>query len=1258
MLKRVGRTDDMVKKHKKYFIKDESLTSVDNDYFRHQDIADNMRRIIDNTEAPFNIAIIGKWGLGKSSLINLVLDPMKNDKDNYIVQEINAWKYEKDEIGKAFLKQLWQGISGKRLSSYSLLDKEHSRMIQEATKKDNESIDKKTIRYYGYTVISLLKTSVPVLFVTIILYAIYTFINLWYFKREEDSVLIYIFLTYCKNMGTLFFIPLLIWLGKLYMDNYNTEKHKKIEINYPLESKDDYEIYLEDKMKSILANKPNIKIITVIDDLDRLSANKITEALDTLKIFMNFKQCVFIVPFDDEIIKRVLDKKKYEGLAAEEEFVIQSELILDKLFQYKIYLPQLIKGDIKSYAVSICNKECGDFIDEYVDKKLLERILRNILIHSAVNTPRQVKKIVNIFVNNVMIARAREKAGKVELGFSTTEQGLKLLAKLSVLQADFNAFYDLLFEDSYVIDDIITGHRKSYIPNRLLENYFICTKTSCKIKKQYLPLLNFLINTEKYSNHLLLSYLYMAQDEISVMTGDKKQQELIAAVESSNFTTAMDLLEESPVLTKALINFIRYSEDHASLNNALIAGISVIDRDYVVKEYAEQLVDAVNERLPVIIKEGAGMAPERINWDNIILALQYAEQTENFVELIRTNLNCAMSKSDYNDFEYMITTLLRNTDILENDMKDKLADKIRQYIDYAETDIHTIIIWKDSVAQDEVKTYFGTEYFERICKEIIDNNNFTEPVITAFKESFALYNTTDNINESITMFEGAFAYPALHECLYDLLNQNSIAAAINSDIACDITKKLIAIASDKCTESTYELLTLLSYEIEKGDAPVYDTFFAANLKNLQLADMVISFSTYNSLSLLPKTIHSLIETGLNAEGYESGISSLLDLFSDEQAKAFWTAFKSYFNFSANKDYEIGLTICKQLYEKKVYVNSLLSIFKDVIIVTLPSRYDQANYFDMAAKAAIILYDDIDESLADKFAAAIAAALPLHTDESVRLLRMICKKNSEAAFVGYIEKVLTKVNEDNFKDVYSMIKTNKNRFSKENNNLTVLINFYLDNVKNTKQPMQLLQDLDSSFKSIPSESLKKMIADILEYDLNITETEPFVTKILNCLDEATALKIILDTLKTEQVASDQAYDLFKNAAVIKGEYLNDPELISAYSAENLLALCKLLSVDAKAMNQQAYFNMLERIILKEQRAVINDDAMYCLQKLPDHIIKENKKEITKLSQTIFSNTTSDKLKKTVVDYVKLHKMIRSFKALLNDAEVKKFAELMK
>ena len=49
-------------------MQDNELQSRDEDFFRHDDLAINIRRFLEGNDAPYNIAIIGKWGLGQSQV--------------------------------------------------------------------------------------------------------------------------------------------------------------------------------------------------------------------------------------------------------------------------------------------------------------------------------------------------------------------------------------------------------------------------------------------------------------------------------------------------------------------------------------------------------------------------------------------------------------------------------------------------------------------------------------------------------------------------------------------------------------------------------------------------------------------------------------------------------------------------------------------------------------------------------------------------------------------------------------------------------------------------------------------------------------------------------------------------------------------------------------------------------------------------------------------------------------------------------------
>ena len=222
---------------KKYFVKDEALHGIDNDQFHYADISKVLKEIIDTNAPPFNIAIIGKWGLGKSSLINLVTNKYKKSPEKYCIQEINAWKYEKESLRKVFLKQLWQGLNKRKFHSFEVIRQEILDIIMEELVDD--STGSKKIKWQS--IISSFAKSFPVLAII----AAFTFGAFICYKYVQFHIVdsptfkscyfwAQVFLGYCKNIGTVLFIPVIVAVLTNGTIEYRQKKAQKFELNFPL----------------------------------------------------------------------------------------------------------------------------------------------------------------------------------------------------------------------------------------------------------------------------------------------------------------------------------------------------------------------------------------------------------------------------------------------------------------------------------------------------------------------------------------------------------------------------------------------------------------------------------------------------------------------------------------------------------------------------------------------------------------------------------------------------------------------------------------------------------------------------------------------------------------------------------------------------------------------------------------------------------------------------------------------------------------
>jgi hypothetical protein len=130
--------------------------------------------------------------------------------------------------------------------------------------------------------------------------------------------------------------------------------------------------------KTLNDSLPDGRLIVLIDDLDRCKIENTLSILNSLKLFLSLKQCLFVV---------AVDMKKLE-LAWKTQYGIDAEIrtegtsYLDKIFQMKIGLPPKPKDELKKYI-----------------KSLIPTMPDNLTELMAVTGPknlRRIKRLINI----------------------------------------------------------------------------------------------------------------------------------------------------------------------------------------------------------------------------------------------------------------------------------------------------------------------------------------------------------------------------------------------------------------------------------------------------------------------------------------------------------------------------------------------------------------------------------------------------------------------------------------------------------------------------------------------------------------------------------------------------------------------------------------------------------------------------------------------------------------------------------------------
>lgn len=1008
----------------------------------------------------------------------MVIEPMKKDSKHYIVQEINAWKYQKDELCRAFLKKLYQGVSGeKKQSTFEVIKKDFTKIISREmddteTKTARDSWD----RYKNFIIAAMvtLVGSVVLFFAYSLLNTVYP--NGWTNFNWRDY-LVKSLLSYCRNIGSVFIIPLLIWMGKIYMDAFVAKNQKNVEVNFPLETKDDYEIYLENKIGKLIAERPDIKIVTVIDDLDRLSIDKIVEALDAIKTFMDFKQCIFIVPFDDNILKKAIKKEKLEELNKDNENIIESELILDKLFQYKIYLPELIKIDIKEYASNLCMEKCTDFIKEYSDEIQIDKIIRNVLIHSNVKTPRQVKKILNVFINNVMIARKRENAGKVQNGFSSSDEGLRIIAKLSVLQADFNDFYDLLFIDSDAIDKLLDIHNNEVTSvEEHLKKYCFIKDEKYFIKKEHEPLVNYLSFTVKYRVPSLLPYLYMAQDNISVLTGDQIQQEFLAAVESDNLKTVQRMLAETPELALSLKNVIEYSDD---INRVmLIITMSVNAFESISEDYVETIANSIATRCEEVAHSVEDIRSEVLNFENMFLLREFSGEPTAYDAMFKRYI----VETDEEKCGIMIKTFLSQINVLTEDIKDLLKNRILEYEKQESRTLEDFILLLDDLPDDLTMEYLGLECFEGVSKCIMDETSFDEKSLSWFERTFRILVSEDTVNIFNDLWEDMSKYPALHKFINSLFTDKELSW-LDKSISNTIIETVRGINLENYEEGSYEILSRFPFETNEDNNEEIDGLYSQILETEYFVSVAKAFAQQHSFDYIPNTITKLISSAFKDEAYIKDMTDLFNYFTDAQKSAFVKEFISNTAYGVNRNYKNEKELLRVLaMDEKIdeYAENICS----AVSQQLSSYYNKANYFEFAANVIEEMVTYIGEAVLRKYLDGLLQGYNYFPLKFVKCFKNINQFVSNDYKIKIMKKIVENDDEQVMDDIADLINANLSIYTTENANISEPLIFFTQHFLKLSDKKSVLDFVGRRYGRLTKSTLVKLSSEVLSDKENI------------------------------------------------------------------------------------------------------------------------------------------------------------------------------
>jgi len=404
--------------------------------FYHNNVAPALDSILKNETCVHTIGLFGRWGSGKSTIIDLM-----EEKCSDILFIFDAWKYQEDSLRRIFLIKLVDFLIEKKIP----VPKEILNPVyKEEIRGSSVAVPVREHKTFWQKVLSYLKKYAifSVLFVA--------WIIAQYLQPEIESGLfnnVKIFLgvsTYLTFILTLL-IPFIGDILKKAIDEFFsnnkplTELRITIEKEERLNSPEQFERLFSD----ILGYIKDKKIIIVFDNIDRVQGDTAIKMLATIKTFLepkNQSNLIFIVPCDSEaIIKQI--EAFYKN---QKDSSFDSSEYLRKIFNLIIWTPEFIASDLQKYTKSLL-EETGDVSTLFNNEDLI-----SVINFAFSNNPREIKQFINNLIASLAIA------SKTEVN-DIIESNIPYLAKVLVLRQKYPNAYKRLRDKWYDPENIIEG---------------------------------------------------------------------------------------------------------------------------------------------------------------------------------------------------------------------------------------------------------------------------------------------------------------------------------------------------------------------------------------------------------------------------------------------------------------------------------------------------------------------------------------------------------------------------------------------------------------------------------------------------------------------------------------------------------------------------------------------------------------------------------------------------------------------------------
>lgn len=298
-------------------------------------------------------------------------------------------------------------------------------------------------------------------------------INPWEYDNERNFIAVFIAKLYGQvndlikdeSQNTVNLLKALVKPLKISFKNIANIEYDFSKLNFNEQKSEIDKVVSENFLLSktiedILENPvfDELKIVVFIDDLDRCSIDKVMEVIESIKLVLNSKNCIFFIGCDRNYLENAISVR-YEKFFARNLNINKNKILksfaseyLEKIIQVPFYIPSLDESSIDTYIECILNGKVESEDNQVVNDKSMfnefkDKLNKNLLIKLVTSigvNPRKIRRILNLLFLSFLFIKFKLEDSRSD------DIDLDILSILNIIRD-----YDHDYYKQYLSSDIL-----------------------------------------------------------------------------------------------------------------------------------------------------------------------------------------------------------------------------------------------------------------------------------------------------------------------------------------------------------------------------------------------------------------------------------------------------------------------------------------------------------------------------------------------------------------------------------------------------------------------------------------------------------------------------------------------------------------------------------------------------------------------------------------------------------------------------------